>query len=238
MVFVDMGNKLLQQPTSVDRIGGVMTAKEDRVQDYRELATLSVWNSMVERAYSAQAAGNSFKVLDVCCGTGRWTAAFSDMVTAPRGLTLDCDYVDYCEDSLKVLRERVPSLLGVRAGSMVVTSPSVRAAVCAVAALAADEDVARDDCGAGPQAMVIVLAIMLRGVPLLLRRHMRAQCVAVRRLRVVAWGSYLHRRVLTCAVAKCSAARCGGRTWQRCGVWHGARGGRLAGRATSCAAMS
>lgn len=77
-------------------------AADDFVKDYRELAKLPIWASLLNNR------SDNFRVLDTCCGTGRWAQAFSELVV--KDAEVPCDFVDLCEDSIKVLGERLEGI--------------------------------------------------------------------------------------------------------------------------------
>jgi len=81
-------------------------ASLDFVKDYRELGALPAWDDALARH------GADMRVLDVCCGTGRWAQAFSEHLLTRRNVKVAASFTDICEDSLEVLRKRLPALAG------------------------------------------------------------------------------------------------------------------------------
>lgn len=84
----------------VSRTEYQVNANDDFVKDYRELAKMPIWDKVFSKV------PHTFHALDVCCGTGRWANAFSDIVCRERGVVVPCDFLDWCQESLTVLEKR------------------------------------------------------------------------------------------------------------------------------------
>lgn len=95
-----------------DRLLMNVSARDDFVKDYRELARALLCHDVLRRGKE------EFRVLDTCCGTGRWAQAFSELVLQPLGITAACDFIDLCAQSMAVLCKRLPNMQNVRSGSL------------------------------------------------------------------------------------------------------------------------
>jgi SAM-dependent methyltransferase len=98
----------------------MVSAADDFVKDYREIAGMPLWDNLFEKhPEGKKQLPQSFRALDTCCGTGRWAQAFSELVLQPRKLTATCDFFDLCEDSLGVIRNRLPGFSNIDAGEVI-----------------------------------------------------------------------------------------------------------------------
>jgi len=90
------------------------SAADDFVKDYRELAKMGIWDSLLEGSQG------SLRVLDACAGTGRWVQAFSEIVLKDREALKNrevlVDFIDLCSDSIAVLEKRLRGLPNITVG--------------------------------------------------------------------------------------------------------------------------
>lgn len=115
-VFAKCGLRLAStaapiQPSYKDMRSHLHTpAVTDFVKDYRMIAGMSGWDSILHRA------SGSVRVLDVCAGTGRWAQAFSELVVKDHEVLVD--FVDLCGDSIAVLGSRQETMANLGKGKL------------------------------------------------------------------------------------------------------------------------
>jgi len=100
--------KLILDPETTmadSRSRHLVSSADDCVNDYRALAEMPIWQGLMAAALEK----GEVRVLDACCGTGRWAQAFSERVVQG-SQNVSCDFADLCGDSLKELEYRLEAI--------------------------------------------------------------------------------------------------------------------------------